>query len=259
MRVLTVANRRGGVGKTCTAHAIGARLALLGKKVLFIDLDSQCNLTFDLRGHSGSTGALEMLTRAATAGQVIQHPEGAAGDLIPATPNLAAADLLLTGKGKEYRLAEALRPISGLYDYCIIDTPPALNMLTTNALAACEGVVIPAAAEVHSLQGLGLLHETIKEVQRYCNPALKVYGIVLTRYKGQTVHTQDMRENLRQAAQELGIKLYATAIRESIAVSEAETMQRDIYSYVQDSAPRSRAAEDYTAFTDELLRDLEEV
>lgn len=259
MRVLTVANRRGGVGKTCTAHAIGARLNMLGHRVLFIDLDSQCNLTFDLRGDSSRLGAFEMLTGERTAQQIIQHPEGAAGDLIPATPTLAAADIVLNDEGKEYRLSTELHFMRDRYDYCIIDTPPALNVLTVNALTASEGIIIPAAAEVHSIQALGLLHDSIAEVKRRCNPILKVYGILLTRYKGQTIHTQDMRTNIQQAAQALGMKIYDTVIRESIAIAEAETMQQDIYSYVQEHAKWSNAAEDYTAFTDELLKDLGEV
>lgn len=258
MRVLAVANRRGGVGKTCTAHAIGAALNSRGHRVLFVDLDSQCNLTFDLRGDSSGLGVYDLLTRAATAYQVIQHPEGAAGDLLPATPQLATADLMLTGPGKEYRLTGALGALSGLYDYCIVDTPPALGILTVNALVAAEGVIIPASAEVHSLQAIGLMHETITQVRLSCNPELKVYGILITRYKAQANHSKAMLQNLLTMGRALGYKVYKPTIRESIAIAEAQTQQQDIFTYTKASDPRSNGGRDYEAFIEELLTDLEE-
>lgn len=247
MNIITTVNRRGGVGKTVTAHAIGAGLAHLGNKVLFIDLDSQSNLSYDLAANIDGYSAMDLLTREAPADSIIQHK--GKWDVIPASPSLATADAVITATGKEYRLKEALEPIAALYDYCIVDTPPALNTLTVNALTAATGAIIPAQAEIHSLQGVGLLYETIEQVRRYCNRDLLIYGILLTRYSGRAILSKDMKSNLEAAANQLGTKVYSTPIRESITIKEAQASQQDIFTY----AIRSNAAKDYTAVIAELM------
>ena len=248
MKTIAIVNRRGGVGKTATAHAVGAGLALRGYKTLFIDLDSQCNLTYDVGGKTAPLTSMEVLSGTATAEEAIQHTAG--GDIIPASPSLAGADTTIVGTGKEYRLAEAIAPLGGEYDFCIIDTPPALGVLTINALTACNSAIIPAQAEVHSLQGIGLLYEAIGAVKKYTNPDIKVEGILITRYNGRAILSKDMRANLEATATELGTKVFSTPIRECTAIKEAQAMQRDIYSY----APRSNATADYTELLDELIR-----
>lgn len=246
---IAIVNRRGGVGKTATAHAVGAGLARKGYKTLFIDLDSQCNLTFDVGGTTAPLTSMEVLSGTATALEAIQHAQG--GDIIPASPSLAVADTTLEGTGKEYRLKEALEPLASLYDYIIIDTPPALGVLTINALTACNSAIIPAQAEVHSLQGIGLLYEAVKAVKKYTNPALSIKGILITRYNGRAILSRDMRENLEATAKELGTQVFSTPIRECTAIKEAQATQSDIYSY----APRSNATADYTALIDALLKE----
>lgn len=252
MRIIAVVNRRGGVGKTATAHALGAGLAHWGYKVLFVDLDSQTNLSYDLAAdqlrHKYNT--MDLITGAVPADKVIQHK--AQWDLIPASPALATADAVLTATGKEYRLKEALQPISGEYDFCIVDTPPSLGIATVNALTAAAGAIIPAQAEIHSLQGIGLLAETIDQVKRYCNRDLQICGIVITRYSGRAILSQDMKANLEAAAGQLGTKVYRSPIRECISLKEAQAVQQDIFTY----APRSNAAKDYTELVKELLEDL---
>ena len=242
--IIAIVNRRGGVGKTATAHAIGAGLARKGYKTLFVDLDSQCNLTFDLGGKTGPLTSMEVLSGTATALEAIQHTAG--GDLIPASPSLAVADTTITGTGKEYRLKEALEGLD--YDYIIIDTPPALGVLTVNALTAGHSAIIPAQAEVHSLQGIGLLYEV---VQKYTNPALTIRGILITRYNGRAILSRDMKDNLEATAKELGTKVFTTPIRECTAIKEAQATQSDIYSY----APKSNATADYTALIKEILKE----
>lgn len=246
---IAIVNRRGGVGKTATAHAIGAGLALKGYKTLFIDLDSQCNLTFDVGAKTAPLTSMEVLSGTATAKEAIQHAQG--GDIIPASPSLAVADSTLEGTGKEYRLKEALEPIAGEYDYIIIDTPPALGVLTVNALTACNSAIIPAQAEVHSIQGIGLLYEAIRAVQKYTNHALAIKGILITRYNGRAILSRDMKENLETTAKELGTKVFTTPIRECTAIKEAQATQSDIYSY----APRSNATADYTALIQDILEE----
>lgn len=249
MKTIAIVNRRGGVGKTATAHALGAGLALRGFKILFVDLDSQCNLTYDLGAKPAPLTSMEVLTGTATAQEAIQHTEG--GDIIPASPSLAVADTAIDGTGKEHRLKEALADVAGIYDYCVIDTPPALGVLTVNALTASQRAVIPAQAEVHSLQGIALLYEAIQAVQKYTNPELQIEGILITRYKGRAILSKDMKENLEATAEEIGTKVFSTPIRECIALQEAQAMQRDIFSY----APRSNATADYTAFINEILKE----
>lgn len=245
---IAIVNRRGGVGKTATAHALGAGLAQKGYKTLFVDLDSQSNLTYDLGAHTGPLTSLEVLNGTATAQEAIQHAPG--GDIIPASPSLAIADTTIEGTGKEYRLKEALAPIAAEYDYIIIDTPPALGVVTVNALTASSSAIIPAQAEVHSLQGIGLLYDVIKAVQRYTNPALTIKGILITRYNGRAIISRDMKSNLEATAADLGTKVFTTPIRECAAIKEAQATQSDIYSY----APRSNAAADYTAVLNEIVR-----
>lgn len=249
METIAIVNRRGGVGKTVTAHAIGAGLARKGYKVLFVDLDSQCNLTYDTGGTTEKPTSMEVLSGTAPAVEAIQHTQG--GDIIPASPSLAVADTTIEGTGKEYRLREALETIAGQYDYIIIDTPPALGVLTVNALTASTGVIIPAQAEVHSIQGIGLLYETIRLVQKYTNPRLTIKGILITRYRGRAILSQEMRDSLEETARQMNTKVFKTPIRESIAVAEAQASQQDIFSY----SPRSNATADYTAIIEELIKE----
>ena len=247
METIAIVNRRGGVGKTATAHAIGAGLARKGYKTLFVDLDSQCNLTFDVGGNPAPLTSMEVLSGTATAQEAIQHTKG--GDIIPASPSLAVADTTITDTGKEYRLKEALAGLD--YDYIIIDTPPALGVLTVNALTASTSAIIPAQAEVHSIQGIGLLYEVIRAVQKYTNPALTIKGILITRYNGRAILSRDMKSNLEATAKELGTKVFTTPIRECTAIKEAQATQSDIYSY----APKSNATADYTALLNELEKE----
>lgn len=245
--IIAIVNRRGGVGKTATAHAVGAGLKRKGYKTLFIDLDSQCNLTYDIGADPNGLTSMDLLTWTASAEEAIQHTEG--GDIIPASQSLAVADTVIDGTGKEHRLQEALAPIAGEYDYIIIDTPPALGVLTVNALTASNSIIIPAQAEVHSLQGIGQLYEAIQAVQKYTNPKLKIKGILITRYKGRAILSKDMRENLEGIASQLHTKVFTTPIRECIAVAEAQASQSDIYSY----SPRSNATADYKALLAEII------
>lgn len=247
IKTIAVINQKGGVGKSTTAHSIGAGLSLKGFKVLYIDLDAQGNLSYTLGADINGLTALDILTKEATAEQTIQRT--AQGDVISAAPSLAGADTLITAVGKEYRLKEALEPIREKYDYIIIDTPPALSVLTINALTACAGVIIPAQADIYSLQGISQLNNTIQTVKQYCNPSLEVMGIVLTRYSSRAILSREVAEMIEQTAQNLNTKLYKATVRENIAVKEAQASQQNIFEY----APKSNAAADYSALVDEII------
>jgi len=248
-KTVAIANRKGGVGKTATAHALGAGLIRKGYRVLFIDLDSQCNLTDALGIESGSVEAssLDVLEGSSEASEAILQTKG--GDLLPATPQLATADKLIEGVGAEYRLRDALQPIARRYDYIIIDTPPALGVLTVNALTASNKVVIPAQADLYSLTGIEQLYGTIGAVQHFTNKKLKIEGVLLTRYVGRSIISKDMRDNFEDVAREISSKVFATPIRECTAIKEAQATQTDIFSY----APKSNASKDYEAFINEFL------
>jgi chromosome partitioning protein len=248
MKVLGIVNQKGGVGKSTTVFALGAGLFLKGLNVLLIDLDAQGNLTHTLAAPSDGPTALDILAKEATTAEVIHKGQG--WDYITGSPALAGADMILTDTGKEYRLKEALEPVKESYDYIIIDTPPALGILTINALAACDGVIIPAQADIYSLQGIDQLYGTIKAVRQYCNPSLKIMGILLTRYSPRSILSRDIAEMIAQTAAQLETKVYKTPIREAVAVKEAQARQQDIYSY----APKGKVTADYKSFVEEVLK-----
>ena len=246
-QIIAITNQKGGVGKSTTAQAMGAGLQQEGYKVLFVDLDAQGNLSYTLGSDGGGYSILDVLRKEARADQAIQHTTG--GDLIASSPSLSGADILLDQTGKEYRLKEALDLIQARYDYIILDTPPALGILTVNALTACTWAIIPAQADTYSLQGIAQLYNTIDAVRRYCNPTLIVKGILLTRHGGRTILSRDMADMIGDAAKMLGTTLFTTTIRENVAVKESQACRQDIFTY----APKSNAAQDYSALINELL------
>lgn len=268
-QIIAITNQKGGVGKTTTAHAIGAALRHAGQRVLFIDMDAQGSLSYAMgaadtalntvnvynNSHytatqkEGYPTVLDVLTLKARAIQAIQHTPS--GDLIAYDPSLSGADMTLDMVGREYRLRDAIAPILDAYDWVIVDTPPSLGVLIVNALAACTWVVIPAQADVYSLQGIAQLYSTIQAVRTYCNPSLKVKGILLTEYGGRTILSRDIATLIGEAAEGIGARLFSTTIRQNVALREAQAKRMDIFTY----APTSNAAHDYTAFLGELLED----
>ncbi len=249
MRVIAVINQKGGVGKSTTALAIGAGFILKGYKTLHIDLDAQGNLSYTLKASNVGLNVMGVLQRPETIKEEIQTTEQ--GDIIASSPALSGADTVLTETGKEYRLKEALEFIKGLYDYIIIDTPPALGILTINALTACGGIIIPAQADIYSLQGITQLKGTIETVKKYCNSSLKILGLLLTRYNSRAIISREVAEMLEQTAKQLNTKLYKAKIRECTAIKEAQALRESIFKY----APKSNAALDYKAFMEELIKE----
>ena len=246
-KAIAVINQKGGVGKSTTALAIGAGLSLKGYSVLFIDLDAQGNLSYTLGADTQGYNAMGVLERPETAKEEIQHtPQG---DIIASSPKLAGADKLLEETGKEYRFKEALESLQGAYDFIIVDTPPALGILTINALTACTGAIIPAQADIYSLQGIAQLNSTIETVKKYCNPSLSIMGIVITRFNGRSIIRREVAEMLEQTAEQLHTKLFKARIRECTALVEAQATKQSIYKY----SPKSNATADYKALVNEIL------
>lgn len=245
MVTIAVINQKGGVGKTTTAHNIGAGLALRGYRVLFIDLDSQCSLSLIIGANIEGVGVLEVLTRKASASEAIQQT--AQGDIIAASDALGA-DGILTATGKEYRLREALQTLNG-YDYVILDCCPSLGILTINALTAADTCIIPVQADILSLQALSRLEETIAVIRRYTNKELQISGILVTRYNGRAILSRDAVEMIEAKAQEMGSKVFNTKIRESIVIKEAQALRDNVFDY----SIKSNPSRDYQELIQELL------
>ena len=246
MKTVSVINQKGGVGKSTTAEMLISALSLKGFKVLAIDLDAQGNLSYSLAADLTSPTILEVLTEEISAKDAIKK---ARADIISSNKALAGADAFIADTGKEYRLKEALEKISENYDFCIIDTPPALGILTINALTASDGVIIPAQADIYSLQGIENLEETIKAVKKYCNPNLKIEGILLTRYNPRTILSREVSEMAEKLAEKLETKLFKAKIRDAVAVKEAQISQESLFEY----APKSNVTKDYESFINEFL------
>lgn len=248
-KIVTIINQKGGAGKTTTTDALLSGLFKKGYKVLGIDLDPQVNLTTTAKADPEKGTILNILVDKEKAEKVIQKtPEH--GDFIAGDRNLVGADAMITATGREFRLREALEEIKGSYDYIFIDTPPALGILTINALTTCDSVIIPAQASSYSEAGIMQLAETIGPVKKYTNPGIKVSGILLTRYNKRIVLSQAIHDEIdKQIAPILHSKTYETTIREGVAIREAAYEQRSIFNY----APNAPAVQDYAKFIDEFL------
>lgn len=245
MKTIAIAQQKGGTGKTTTAHAIGAGLTAQGKKVLFVDLDAQANLSYIMGAKLDGLTILDVLTEKAAAADAIQNTD--TGKIIPGTPFLAGADAILAGK--VFALKGALKAIGKRFDYCILDTPPALGILTVSALTAADSVIIPCMADVLSIQAIGQITETIKGIKGACNPKLKIEGILLTRYTPRQKLTRDTETILSRAAEGIGTRLLKTRIRETVSLREAQAMGEDIFSY----SARSAGASDYNQLLKEIF------
>ena len=246
-QIISIINQKGGVGKSTTAEALTAGLSLKRFKCLAIDLDAQGNFTYSSGAKTGKATILEVLTNEIKVTDAVQHTGN--WDIIASNKALAGADAFISGTGKEYRLKEALKSINCEYQYIIIDTPPALGVLTVNALTSCHSVIIPAQADIYSLQGIKQLSDTIQAIKKYCNSDLKVAGILLTRYNHRSILSREIAELAKQLADKLDAKLFNTTIREAIAVKEAQISQKSLFEY----APKAKVTQDYRNFTDEFL------
>lgn len=250
MITLTLSNQKGGVAKTSTSNALAAGLYNRNYKVLAVDLDPQCNLSFSC--------GVDMLNTEKTLFDVFKGnaevretiiPLKLGFDLLPGGLTLAGADMDFTQTGREYMLSEALETVSGEYDFCIIDTPPTLGILTVNALTAADYVIVPMTADIYALQGLTQLNALIQNVRRYCNKGLKIAGILLTRYNDRQIISKTLKTNIGQAAERLSTEVFKTYIREGVAVRETQLLQSDLFT----DAPKANVTQDYNNFIDELL------
>ena len=196
IKIISVINQKGGVGKSTTAQALSSGLHLKkNKKILLVDFDPQCNTTYSTQIDDSQPSIYEALTSNVDINEIIQRTKQY--DFIPAGRLLTNLDMEFSTTGKEYKLKEILDPLKEKYHYIIIDTPPTLGLLTVNALTTSDSVIIPAQADIYSLQGIGQLYETIKTVKEYCNQNLKIHGILLTRHNKRTILSRDLVKLLK--------------------------------------------------------------
>lgn len=250
IRVITIANQKGGVGKTTSTINLGAALAEYGRRVLLVDLDPQGALSAGLgiAAHELDHTIYNLMLSSGTAITDVLMPTGIEGvDLIPANIDLSAGEVQLINEvGREHTLARALRPVLHAYDYVLIDCQPSLGLLTVNALACAHGVIIPLAAEWFSLRGVALLVDTISKVQERINPDLSVEGVLITMYDGRTVHA---REVVGMLHQRFGDTVFDTVIGRTVKFPETTVAGEPITSY----APGSPAAQAYRALAREVI------
>jgi len=246
-RITSVANQKGGVGKTTTAHALATGLVGKGKRVLAVDIDPQANLTFAMGGRNQDPGVYEVMRSQVELREAIQHlPQG---DLLPSSLRLVVADMEFTDTGREFLLKKQLKTVTDDYDYIIIDVPPSLGILAINALTVCNDIVIPMGADIFSLQGLSQFYVTIQKVIEFCNPDLAISGLLITRYNGRTIHSQNLKSYIEEQAKQIGARVYSTVIREGIAVRESQTQKASIFT----TDVKSKATQDYQLFINEYM------
>ena len=249
-KVIAVANQKGGVGKTTSAVNIAASLGAKGKNTLLVDIDPQGNSTsgvgFDRR--SLETTSYDILINGAKGQDAVRQTAFAGLSVIPSSADLAAAEIELADiPAREAVLKNALAPLRAAYDFILIDCPPSLGLITTNALNAAGSVLVPVQCEYYALEGLSQLMNSVQAVKRRYNDRLELEGVLLTMYDGRLNLTQQVVTEIKKYFPR---KVFSTVIPRTVRLSEAPSYGQPILYYDRSN----KGAQAYSALTDEILK-----
>ncbi len=252
--MLSMCNQKGGVGKTTSSINLGASLAEAGRRVLLVDLDPQGALSAGLgiQSYDLDTTVYNLLVdNSVSVDEVIVRTRTENLDVIPANIDLSAAEIQLVSEvGREQALYRAIYPVMDRYDYILVDCQPSLGLLTVNALACSDGVIIPMECEFFSMRGLALLTDTMDKVRSRLNPRLSLTGILVTLYDGRTLHARDVMARLMEA---FGDTVFETVITRTVRFPETSVAGEPITTW----ASSSPGAQQYRQLAAEVIERIE--
>ena len=252
--IITITNNRGGVGKSTTAQTLSIGLALKKYKVLLVDLDPQGNTTATFKADNTTNNIYQVLKGNCNISNAISKNNYI--DIIASSLDLINADDEFKKGIYQYKmhklLKEQLDLIKNNYDYIIIDTPPNLSLLTTNAIYSSDAVLIPMIAEIYSIQGLKVIQQQIQDIKNGTdNKDVYIMGLLITHYKGQTLLNQSLRDTLQEIAEQINTKVYKNVIRDSVIFSDSQASNNVcLLKY-----PNHNATNDYLGFINEFIKD----
>ena len=247
-KIIAVVNQKGGVGKTTTAVNLTAALTEAGKKVLLCDFDPQANGTSGLGvdKRKAKYSVYDVIIDGVDTAEAVVHTDF--GDVLPSSPDLAGAAVeLLSMDEPNYRLRNALEQVQEQYDMILIDCPPSLELLTVNALAAADGILVPVQCEYYALEGLADLMNTLRLIKKRINPKLEIFGVVLTMFDGRTNFSTQVAQEVRK---HFPGKAFATVIPRNVRLAEAPSHGLPITAYDRSS----KGGKAYKAIADEIVK-----